>query len=314
MRALTGSVCVAVAITALVVPAAAPAAAPSAGTGGAKSVTASSAVLTGTVNPNNEATTYYFEYGATKTYGTQTPVQGPTGAVKANTAVSATIGGLTAGGTYHYRLVATNASGTKLGRDKSFKTPAGITFAGSPRTLVFGKAVVLSGQLTAGSPGGVKITLEQDPAPFNVSDFKSVATTTADASGRFSFTQAPAANTAYRVSSATNPKATSATVNVGVRTRVTLALSTSHPKRGALVVFRGAASPAHNGQLVRIQKRVGTGWRTVARTLLSATTDPAVSAFKTRVRVRRNGVYRAYVSGDASNLAGWSGRRTIRVR
>jgi hypothetical protein len=302
-------------ITAFVVlvPAAAQAAAPAPATGGAKSVTSTSAVLTGSVNPNNEATTYHFEYGPTNKYGSVTPDQGPTAANKVKTNVSAAISGLAPGATYHYRLVATNASGTKAAGDKTFKTGAGISLSASPRTITLGRQTVLSGQLTASSAGGVKVTLEADPAPYNASEFKAVTTATTDATGKFSFSQAPAANTAYRVTTK-NPAASSAAVTVRVRLRVTMTVSSTHPKRGGFVTFRGSVTPARNGQLARIQKRVNGRWRTVSTTLLSASTDPGVSTYRKRLRIRSKAVYRVYVSGDVANAAGASGRRTIRVR
>ena len=307
-------VCAVTSAAALLVPAAALAALPSAATGGAQQVTSTSALLTGTINPNGEATTWYFELGATKSYGNRTDTQGPTGATKGNMKVSATAASLSPGATYHYRLVAVNATGTKLGRDKTFKTPASLTLAASPGTLLFGAPTALSGQLAGSRIAGVKVTLQQDPAPYDARDFKAIATATTDANGHFSITQVPATNTAYRVVAATTPKATSPTVIVGVRNRVTLSLSTAHPRRGRSVVFRGTSGPPRNGQLVRIQKRVAGGWRTVGRTVLGASANPQLSSFRMSVRVRRNGVYRAYVAGDVANLAGWSRRRTIRVR
>lgn len=301
------------AAAAFIAPASAQAAAPAPATGGAKSVTSTSAVLNGSVNPNNEPTTYHFEYGPTNKYGTATPDQGPTAANKVKTPVSASISGLTPGTTYHYRLVATNASGTKAAGDKTFKTAAGISLGASRRTITLGSQTVLSGQLTAANPGGVKVTLEADPAPFNVSEFKAATTATTDATGRFTFAQAPASNTAYRVT-VRSPNASSSTVTVRVRLRVTMTLSTTRPKRGRSVTFRGSVTPSRNGQIVRIQKRVGTRWRTVTTTLLTVSPDPQVSTYRKRVRIRKRGVYRAYVSGDVANLAGASARRTIRVR
>jgi hypothetical protein len=304
--------CLAIVTTALLLPVTASAAAPTAATGAAKSVTATSATLTGTLNPNGQATTYRFEYGPTATYGSTTPDQGPTAASKGNMAVSAGVGSLTPGATYHFRLVVTNPAGVKPGRDKTFTTSAGISLAAAPRTITFGRQTVLSGQLTSAKPGGVKITLEQDPAPFNVSEFKNVTTATTDATGKFTFSQAPTTNTAYRVT-AKNPDASSSTVTVRVRMRVTLTVSTTRPKRGKTVTFSGSVAPQHNGQLVRIQKRVGKRWRTVTSTVLAASTDPQVSKFRKRVRIRANGVYRAFVAGDVSNAAGASRRKVIRV-
>jgi len=91
---------------------------PEANTGSATSVGSSSAVLNGTVSPNGLTTTYYFEYGTTTAYGLVTG----SWTTDADASVSATVGGLSAETTYHYRLVATNSSGTSYGPDRSFQT------------------------------------------------------------------------------------------------------------------------------------------------------------------------------------------------
>ena len=97
-------------------------------TGSATSVTNSSATLNGTVNPNLESTTYYFEYGTTINYGsTTTPASAGSGAD--NLPVSSDIEGLTANTTYHFRLVSTNSVGTTIGNDKTFN--ASISTGGS---------------------------------------------------------------------------------------------------------------------------------------------------------------------------------------
>src|SRR5262249_9782547 len=80
----------------------------------AMNVTSSSATLNGTVNPHGLSTTVYFQYGRTTSYGARTPNQIKTGNVYQN--VAANISGLGAG-SYHFRIVATNAFGTKYGAD-----------------------------------------------------------------------------------------------------------------------------------------------------------------------------------------------------
>ena len=90
-------------------------------TDAASSVTPTSARLNGTITPNGQATSWYFDYGTTTSYGTRTPVRSAgsgTGATRVNTSVTR----LRTGVTYHYRLVATNASGTTVGRDRAFST------------------------------------------------------------------------------------------------------------------------------------------------------------------------------------------------
>jgi CSLREA domain-containing protein len=94
---------------------------PTVATGAANAITTTAATLHGRVNPNARGTTYHFVYGKTTAYGNSTPprrlAQGTS-----SVAVSARLGGLTPGTTYHYRLVATNADGTKSGRHRTFTT------------------------------------------------------------------------------------------------------------------------------------------------------------------------------------------------
>ena len=91
-------------------------------TGNATAIAPTSATLNGTVNPEGQATTYYFEYGTTSSYGSQTAMTAA-GAGSADLKVLGQVTSLASNTTYHYRLVATNASGTTLGSDVSFKTP-----------------------------------------------------------------------------------------------------------------------------------------------------------------------------------------------
>jgi hypothetical protein len=103
-------------------PAATAAAEPVALTGNATAITPTSATLNGTVNPEGQSTSYHFEYGTTTSYGSET-ASADAGAGAANVKVSVAISPLAPNTTYHYRLVATNATGTTLGADVSFRTP-----------------------------------------------------------------------------------------------------------------------------------------------------------------------------------------------
>src|ERR1700726_893013 len=103
------AVVLALTITAL---AASAASGPSATTGAVTATYPTSAVATGTVNPNGVATSYYFEYGPGResSFAAKT-VQQRAGSGAADVAVSMTIAGLSPATSYHYRLVASNDSG-----------------------------------------------------------------------------------------------------------------------------------------------------------------------------------------------------------
>jgi streptogramin lyase len=79
------------------------------------------ATLNATVAPKAQATGYQFEYGPSSAYGQRTP-ETAAGAGAGDTIASATIEGLSAATTYHYRVVATNETGTTYGADQTLTT------------------------------------------------------------------------------------------------------------------------------------------------------------------------------------------------
>ncbi len=95
---------------------------PAATTSAATSKSTTGATLNGTVNANNTSTTVTFEYGTTTSYG-QTVTASPSSVEgMTNTDVSASITGLTAGTSYHFRVKAVNSVGTTYGSDMTFTT------------------------------------------------------------------------------------------------------------------------------------------------------------------------------------------------
>lgn len=94
---------------------------PAATTGPPSAITANSAVVSATVQPNGTTTSYYFEYGTSTQYGNQTSsttLDATTGSIP----VQATLSGLTSDTTYHFRVVATSTAGTAFGGDTTFTT------------------------------------------------------------------------------------------------------------------------------------------------------------------------------------------------
>lgn len=90
--------------------------------------TASTARINGFINPRNDVTSYYFEWGETSSYGRSAPVSmdGNAGSGGAQVIVAEQLTGLQPGTRYHYRLVAVSSSGKAVGEDRSFttRTPA----------------------------------------------------------------------------------------------------------------------------------------------------------------------------------------------
>jgi hypothetical protein len=92
---------------------------PAATTGPATQARAGGALLNASVEAGAQPASYRFEYGRSETYGLSTP-ETSIPASGARQAATAQLGGLADGETYHYRVVATNASGSFAGADRTF--------------------------------------------------------------------------------------------------------------------------------------------------------------------------------------------------
>jgi hypothetical protein len=187
----------------------------------------------------------------------------------------------------------------------------GISIAARPNPVVFGRTSTVSGKLN-GSPGVVAVDVQANPYPY--AGFTTIKTVTSDGKGNYS--SGPLSfgvNTSVRAVARTSPQRTSTAVFVSVRKRLTLSTGDSTPARGQRVRFSGFAYPQHDGRTVYIQRRSATGsWVTVAKTRLVDDGD-ARSKFRRRIRVVRDGVFRAKVSKDADHGVGISPRRSLHV-
>jgi hypothetical protein len=122
-------------------------------TGAATNVTSSSAVLNGMASSNIPGSTYYFQYGTSLEYGTNTtptPLSGDSVQT-----VSASITGLLPGTTYHFRLVIALPYGElDPGDDVTFTTPAtpGTVATTGQATGVTGNSAELNGVVNTSDP------------------------------------------------------------------------------------------------------------------------------------------------------------------
>jgi len=187
-------------------------------------------------------------------------------------------------------------------------TPGALTITADHAIVKFGGSVTLSGKLTGSNVSGKSVRVEQDAFPLG--SFDNAGTATTNAAGDWSLVLKPTATTRYRAGSG---KTDSPTLDVAVRPSVTLRLSDRTPKRGRKVRFSGQVCPEHDTVAILLQRRGKSGWRTVASPVLADVPGAACSSFARRLRVRRDGAYRARFPGDADHAAGNSRVRRAKV-
>jgi hypothetical protein len=146
------------AVAVLLSPAVTTAAVPIASTDPATSVTSTTAILNGNVDPQSEDTNYHVDWGTTTAYGNSTPVR-LTGAGTVLQPVAEPVTGLTPSTTYHYRVVGTNASGTSNGADQVFVTQAPPGSAAPPQFARAVDAGTVSGTVRVRVPGSNTFTV-----------------------------------------------------------------------------------------------------------------------------------------------------------
>jgi len=187
--------------------------------------------------------------------------------------------------------------------------PGNLTISASADTVKFGRSVTLSGKLTGPKSDGKSITLREDPFPFDA--FDNVATATTDANGDYAFTRTPTVNTRYQ---ARQGGEESEVITVSVRPAISLRVGDRTPAAGRRVRFSGRVCPEHDGAALAIQRRRAPGqWRTVRRATLADAPGTACSTYSRRVRVRRDGAYRAFLAAHEDHAAGRSRSRRIDV-
>jgi hypothetical protein len=269
----------------------------------ATGVSSNAATLTGSVDSRGHSTSWYFQYGPTAGYGERTSTRSQSSSVGARS-VSETIAGLTAGTAYHFRLVATNSSGTSYSADAVFTTtgPA-VSISASATTVVHRTAVRLSGRVASGRANESVVVYAQR---FGGGSFATVATVLTDAGGTWSLTVRPTIGTTYK---GIWNGSTSFTVAVGVRPAVSLR---SLPRQRFATHVTAARSFA--GRIVQLQRRLPDGrWRTIARAHLDRGSN---AVFRPSLK-RGRWTLRAAISVNQAGggyLAGFSSPLSFRRR
>ena len=313
---LRGTMLIAVAL-ALVAPAAASAASkPGVRTGGAASITPTTATLNGRVDPNNAETTYFFQYGTTSLLRHQHRRRRRPARARNAARVSVPIAGLAPATKYHYRIVAQNSFGITRGERRTFTTkrqPLGVTLAANPNPIAPGGSTTLGGQLTGTNNANRDVVLQSNPFPYTQGFVNAGNPQVTDAAGNFAFpVLSMPVTTQFRVVLAQRPEVTSPIVVVGAALQVkTDTKKVARDRRSVTVRFRGSVSPQNDGGRVSIQKfRDGT-WTEIAHTR-AKDDGSSKSRYRTRVRIFRSGQFRVVAETEGRTSRAPAGRSRSR--
>jgi len=255
--------------------------------------------LTGSVDPEGSATVFSFQYGVTSAYGTSSAVSSAGSGSSAN-AVTASIDGLEPATTYHYRIVASNGSGTTYGGDVTFTTPPAVTLIAESSQSVYGRTLTLSGT-AAGAPAGAQVTVLAEP--LGQTTFAPLTTVLTQTGGGWSYQARPTIATSYEASTAAG---TSAPVTIGVRPAITIRLIT-----GARFLIRVVGPTSFAGRRIEFQRlTAGGGWGTVTRARLGERSSAIIPARSLpsgsstiRVAMSINQAGRGYLAGFSRTVA-----------
>ena len=191
-----------------------------------------------------------------------------------------------------------------------------VTIAASATPITIGAPSTISGVVSGKHTGGVTVTLESKPAPYS-GGFSKLATATTDSTGHYTFKVTPTINTMYETVAKSSPTATSSHVTVNVLVLVTKHLSTTHAAKGHSVRFSGNVEPAYNGKFALIQRKTASGWKTVARAKLVATTASGTisrSRYSKGVKVTKTATFRVtFNPADGLRLANSTGSQKVTV-
>jgi hypothetical protein len=278
---------------------------PTAATGAPSAVTTNGAVLSGTLNPSGQETSYSFEWGATTAYGGATPpITVAAGVVEQ--AVGGILVGLAPGTTYHVRLVATNAAGSAQGADQVFTTLAEPVVQPPPPATT-PVTPTPPGKPTAppvGQPGPTGMPAGPDAVP-QAPDVGSIAGAADDPRPVISDLRVRPARVAATRAPARTPSSTRVTFWLSVPAAVTVTLSVPRAQPASCSPKLG----------VHCTPRPAAALRVVARIVMTGYAGPNAALLRLRQRGRplAPGRYTVTAQPLASGVRGAVARATLRL-
>jgi hypothetical protein len=293
-------------------------------TGPATHLRGATGLLTGLVFPEGVETSYFFQYGPTTAYGTQTPTV-VAGSGTAKIPVGQPVAGLLPGTTYHFRIVGSAGGLTLSGRDRTFvaggtaKTRLVFRLTKPTAPDVFGSPAMIGGTLSGLGNANQPIALQASPYPY-LDPFVAVSVPgTTNAVGAFSFrVNDLAISTEFRVVTLGKLPVYSPIVTEQVAPKVTLRVQAT--KRTGFVRFYGVVSPAKAGSPVVFQLEratrphgtleISTRYVTTASTVLKRG-GVTFSRFSAIVEIQHAGRYRAMVKLSKGALVSGSSNSIV---
>jgi hypothetical protein len=192
----------------------------------------------------------------------------------------------------------------------SSNTTTHVTFSASGTTVTYHGKVTLKATVKRGaSPlAGSRITLQRHLPQHG---WMTVATMTTNANGVASKTLKASATAYYRAITATSPAISSGSIKVNVRSAVRYRLSASRVTRSSRITITGWASPKLAGARVVVQRKVGSTWVELTRTVVSSK-----SRYTASVQLTAPGKWqlRVLVAARHGYLSGVGATRTVTVR
>ena len=192
--------------------------------------------------------------------------------------------------------------------------PVAVRVALSGDSVAYGARVRVTGTIraAAGAPLAGRIVEVLTAPPGDRSGLTVLATPMTDANGRVTaaFTPRGATEVWLRYAGGDGfASGSSAPVRVTVAPRVTVRITTVRNRGGWTSTLRGSVTPASGGDLVRLDRQVGAGWRTVSSGEVDGT-----GRYSFTVRNPRPGTYTYRVVRPADEtLAGGSATRDVRL-
>jgi hypothetical protein len=134
-----------------------------------------------------------------------------------------------------------------------------LTISAGPNPSNHRDQVTISGRLLAGQAGTDVALWEELPGQ---TQFATIAHTATDAMGNYTFTQTPATDRRWYV---TSGSLQSTTIDQWVSAQVNVTASTKRRAQGRIVELRGNVAPSHAGERVLLERLIAGQWKVLAR-------------------------------------------------